>query len=283
MAIRNFFDRSLEQSRFVSRLDDLIVGDSCFVHARSGFGVQPFERNVEPGQEVEQIVIKIGFERGAQHGVAKHAGRERLQMPEALFLQAVRCFAEVEPLELLRKFGVITHVAALPGHPFEQRTRAGSNGVKIGQKKRNVVLPRNLPERCQINPNRCIGVARLPAGSAAVVIGRIGRIPSPDDVAEAVAVGQPVEKLLSADDLTPQNAVDIGKSELDSGRVELVDVVDDGWLIHAVNVIFRSAKGTKICRTGWRNISHDSGTGLAMLDHTPDFWLHLPAPGTGAG
>src|SRR5262249_7698520 len=85
---------------------------------------------------------------------------------------------------------------------------------EIGEKKRDVMIPRNAPEGCEINRRQGVWIARVPARVVRVVIADVGRVPAKDDVTEFKARIDDRKDVVAMADLAAEDAADVGDSQL---------------------------------------------------------------------
>jgi hypothetical protein len=69
-----------------------------------------------------------------------------------------------------------------------------------------------------------------------IIIGNIAAIPSKNNIAKTVTALQAVNKLLGADNLASQNAVDIGKGKLYFLDIIFFDICDNLFRIHCCSI-----------------------------------------------
>ena len=91
---------------------------------------------------------------------------------------------------------------------------------KVDQEETDARLPRDHPERVQIDAGQRIRVAGVPARDLDVVVEHVGAVPAEDDVAEPEARLHGRPELVERDVLPAQDAVDVKPADLD-----LVDLV----------------------------------------------------------
>jgi hypothetical protein len=106
----------------------------------------------------------------------------------------------------------------LPRNAFQQAAATGRQIVtacfaKIAQKKGNVFVPGYCPESRKVYPALPVGVPGMPSGELHIIVTGIVAVPSKNHVAKAIAVLQAVDKFFMVYYLSPQNTVNIGKSE----------------------------------------------------------------------
>ena len=94
---------------------------------------------------------------------------------------------------------------------------------EVEEEGRGVRLPGQDAKGRRVDARVRVGVARVPAGDAGVVVEDVGRVPAEDDVAEAERVLEGAPELLERDVLAAQDAVDVVAADLDAADAMLLE------------------------------------------------------------
>ena len=125
---------------------------------------------------------------------------------------------EVEPLELEAEAGGIPGV----GRPIDEaakqspRThhRLGRRSDVVAEEEVAPRLPRHATEALEVDGDRAVRVAALPAGVGDVVVALVGRVPAEHHVTEAEPAVDGSQELRLVEVLAAQDAVDVDDGDL---------------------------------------------------------------------
>ena len=152
------------------------------------------------------------------------------------FAHRVRRFVEDEELVLEAGVGLETHVVGATQHAPQQAagTQLVGGGRELAHEKQPAFFEGQLAAVLGDDAHQRVGISRVPARVADVVIELVLGIPTEHHVAEAEALVEGGEEFLPGYVLAAQDPVDVEYADLDVAELALLD--DAAGVLRGANV-----------------------------------------------
>src|SRR6266404_652324 len=119
-ALGEHLQEGLEKGGAVGRFQRLVIIECRLHHAGARLGMKALDRHAHGLAGLENLVIEIGPDRTAQHGITEESWRDRRQIAITLFAHALRRLVEDKELALEGRARIETQLLG--------RTRTGASG-----------------------------------------------------------------------------------------------------------------------------------------------------------